>query len=97
MSANMYANKKYNEEVEEIISILKGFDFCYMTDLNANTVEKYKKIASEIDERLVKVGKKKAIKAVEMVAKTRGGDVYLARCPAIFPMVYGNVEQIEIN
>jgi len=23
MSANMYANKKYNEEIEEIISILK--------------------------------------------------------------------------
>jgi hypothetical protein len=89
----MYANKKYNEEREELISILKGFDFCYMDDVIPSTTRKYQKIANELDERLVKLGKKKGIETLEMVANTRGGDVYRVRCPSIFPKLYGEEKE----
>ncbi|NDD59529.1 MAG: hypothetical protein EBZ47_09885, partial [Chlamydiae bacterium] len=74
-------------EEQEIVSSLKKFDFLYQASPEEKYISKWNKIAGEIEDALLKLSNGKEV--LLKVAEKRGGEVYVARCPLMFPKLFG--------
>jgi hypothetical protein len=74
-------------EEQEVVSSLKKFDFLYQASPEEKYVAKWSKTAGEIEDALLKLSNGKEV--LLKVAEKRGGEVYVARCPLMFPKLFG--------
>ena len=74
-------------EEQEIVSSLKKFDFLYQASPEEKYLSKWNKTAGEIEDALLKLSNGKEV--LLKVAEKRGGEVYVARCPLMFPKLFG--------